>query len=215
MDVAFALFTEDFDLPASPEPSWKAEPDQPEGEVLPPEPEMVPTEPVFTRAELEAEIAAAREAAIAEMQLSQTAEARDLLVAIECRLAETREQALDAIEQIAEATCDVMLAAFRALLPSVSERFAAPEIRAMLAILQDSLRAEPHVTVFLADNCVDLLQDELARLTALIPGGLTVQARSDMPAGDVVVEWKGGRARRDTTALLKTIDQLLSFQPTE
>jgi hypothetical protein len=85
----------------------------------------------------------------------------------------------------------------------------------MLAILQDSLRAEPHVTVFLADNCVDLLQDELARLTALIPGGLTIQARSDMPAGDAVVEWKGGRARRDTTALLKTIDQLLSLQPTE
>jgi hypothetical protein len=216
MDVALALFNEDFDRPVSPEPSWEPEREhQEEVKATPPEPEIVPVEPVFTRAELDAEIAAVREAAIAEMQISQAADARDLLVAIECRLAETREQALDAIEQIAEATCDVMLAALRALLPSISERFAAPEIRAVLAILQDGLRAEPHVTIFLAETSVTLLQDDLARVGALIPGGLTVQARPDMPAGDVVVEWNGGRARRDTTALLKTIDQLLSLQPTE
>lgn len=216
MDIALALFNEDFDRPASSEPSWEPAREQPaEVAEAPPGPETAPVEPVFTRAELDAELAAAREAAIAEMQLSQAADARDLLVAIECRLAETRKQALEAVEQIAEATCDVMLAALRALLPSISERFAAPEIRAMLAILQDGLRAEPHVTILLAESSAALLQDELARLGALIPGGLTVQARSDMPAGDVVVEWEGGRARRDATALLKTIDQLLSLQPTE
>jgi hypothetical protein len=218
MDVALTLFNEDFDRPAGFDPSWESG-HQEEGEAVveetPPEAETMPVEPVFTRAELDAEIAAAREAALAEMQVSQAADARDMLVAIECRLTETREQALDAIEQIAEATCDVMLAALRALLPSISERFAAPEIHAMLAMLQDGLRDEPHVTIFLAEPCMALLQDELARLGALIAGGLTIQARSDMPAGDVVVEWNGGRARRDTTALLKTIDQLLCLQPTE
>ena len=162
----------------------------------PPEPEII--DPVFTAAELDLARAEARQAGRVEAEHGLTASRTQMLGLLAAGVANTRAEAHEAAQAVAEDVARCMLSAMAACLPSLCERHGANELRALMRALLPALSDEPRITVRINPHMLGSIQAEIALLDPEIAERVHLLPTDAIPPGDARVTWAEGSAVRDT-----------------
>lgn len=203
-------FDNDFDAPRVVAP--KAAPEVVE-EDLPPPP---PPPPSFSEEELEAAVAEARKAALAEGQAKGKADANaqterqtaTALTAIAGHFAKIEGEVQAAVEQMRETTMELSLAMVRRLFPEFARQHGLEEVRELLGRCLDTLRTEPRFTVRVASGQDEALRGEVDALARSrgFEGRIAVTADESLKPGDCRIEWSQGGMIRSADEIWKAIE---------
>jgi len=192
------LYAEDFDdLPALP----------------PPEPEMdllsEPTRPLLTDHDIERACSAA--VAEARRQWEQDAQHQrgQALAAVADAIASAREAAAHEVETVTQGTVATILSMVSGALPSMCRHHGPAEVRALVGRLLPNLQTEPRITIRVHPGLVPMLEEDLASLDLELTGTVAVTSAALEP-GDVRVAWENGSFKRDTRAILASMQDALA-----
>ncbi len=200
--AAGILYAEDFDAPPDPPPP-------------PPPPE--PATPVPDEAALSAAREAGYRDGLAAAEAEQAALRDQLRLAalqsIADSLAGARQEAGAVARAHAEALAAALLAVLQAAIPATLRRHADLETTALLEALLPLLQSEPQIHVRVPPGGEAAARDAIAaieRQARDAPPPLTLTEDPALAVGDLVLNWHGGAARRDTQAIWRAIRDALA-----
>ncbi len=124
-----------------------------------------------------------------------------MLSRIEDRLKEGSGAISVAIEQDLRAVAHVAFSMISECLPAFCQRHGTSEMTALLRSTLPTLASEPNLLITVAQDSVELAQNEVSLLAERVAGQVTVTAARDMLAGDVRLTWQDGMACRDVRRL--------------
>ncbi len=203
-------FDNDFDAPRAAAP-------KPEPEIvvedLPPPP---PPPPSFSEEELEAAVAEARKAALAEGLAKGKAEANALterqtataLGTIAQHFAKVDGEVQAVAAALRETSLELSLAMVRRLFPEFARRHGLEEVKELLGRCLDQLRTEPRFTVKVAGDLAETLKAEVEALAQSrgFEGRIVVAAEEGLKPGDCKIEWSQGGMIRSADEIWKAIE---------
>jgi len=194
-----------------------APPPEPEPEA-PPEPPPPPPEPTFTLAELQQQVAMARqqgmEAGRAEGRKQAEVDAEralaDALNRIDAHLVQLINAEAQGRAKRAEDTVRLSLALVRKLFPAYVRRHGLAEVEGTIAAFLTELSDEPKLIFRVHEIWLDQLKDKVEGMAARHGFAGTVTVIADPRCGelDCRADWGDGGAERDVRALLAEIDRI-------
>ncbi len=168
-----------------------------------------PAEPSFSADELSQAREAGRQeglaAALADAQLLQAQLQLAATQSLADGLAATRSTYSDIVRDSAEQVSQTVLAVLQAALPAVMSRHARTELQVMISALAPGLAHEPELRVRAHPDLTEFVRESLMAVLQTSDCVLSVRADGTLQAGDVVVTWQDGQARRDCAAAWKAV----------
>jgi flagellar assembly protein FliH len=205
-------FDRDFDAPRAVAPKAKPEPEL-VVEDLPPPP---PPPPSFSEEELEAAVAEARKAAMAEGLAKGKADAAaqserqtaSALNAIAQHFAKVDAEVQAAAAELRETSLELSLAMVRRLFPEFARRHGLEEVKELLGRCLEQLRTEPRFTVKVASDLAETLKAEIEALAQSrgFEGRVVVAGEEGLKPGDCRIEWSQGGMIRSADEIWKAIE---------
>lgn len=194
------LYAEDFDEPEAPAGARSAEPEA--------------VEPSFTRDEVEAACAAAADDAARLARERVSAEdahaCAESLSRLAGAVAEAKAEARRVAEEAVEALARTVLSLLAGALPALCARHAEGEVRAVVRALLPALQAEPRVTVHLNPRVLPGVRAEIAGLDPEASAAIALLPADALPPGDLRVTWADGALVRDTGAICRAMEDVLT-----
>ena len=194
---SFALFAEDFDLPAAAK--------------IVREPEVMP--PGFTSADMTAARADAwaegHAAGMAEAADTTAAQTQRILANLAATLEETRGQLTAGAESAAEQIARLLLDSVASVLPAMCARYGEAELVALVGRLLPALTREPTVAMRVNPIHVPALTRELDQLGPDLADRVQLVPAEEIPPGDLRASWQDGVAVRSTQVLCDQIRAVL------
>ena len=193
------LYVEDFD----------DTPREPRAEIV-----CEPPAPSFSADELLQAREAGRQeglaAALADAQLLQAQLQLAATQSLVDGLAATRSTFAEIVGGSAERVSQTILAVLQAALPTVMRRHDTIELQAMIAALAPGLACEPQLRVRAHPDLAEFVRESLMSALQTTDCVLSVCADPSLQAGDVLITWQDGQARRDCASAWKTIAGVLA-----
>jgi flagellar assembly protein FliH len=163
-----------------------------------------------------AELAQARDAALAEGRAAGLAEASRLAEAriaatLDAAVAELKELARNHDRKLAEierAAAELTAAILARLLPSLAQRSALHDIAALVAQCLGEAADEPRIVLRVADDLFEAARDRIAPLAgaAGFAGKLVILGDEALGPADARVEWADGGVERDFARLARDLE---------
>ncbi len=178
------------------------------------EPVCDPPAPSFSAEELSQAREAGRQdglaAALADAQLIQAQLEAAATQSLADGLAAARAAYEDIVQGAAEEVSQTILAVLQAALPAVMARHGSAELQALVSALVPGLAYEPELRVRAHPDCAEFVRESLIAGLQTTGCVLSVAADTSLQAGDVLVSWQDGQARRDCAAIWNAVAATLN-----
>jgi len=177
---------------------------------------VTPAEPVFTRLELDAATAQARDeghaAGMAEALSQREQQVSDALSAIAERLGAVLAEKASADRESERNTIELTRAIASKLFPALLRKGALAELEAVVIQCMHDTIGEPRLVVRVPDATFEAAQQRIAPLAASngYPGKVIILVDETLGESDCRVEWADGGAERDTARSWRDIDTAIT-----
>ena len=177
---------------------------------------VTPAEPVFTRVELDAATAQARDAGhaagMAEAQSRREQQVSDALSAIAERLGALLAEKASADRENERNTIELTRAIASKLFPALLRKGALAELEAIVIQCMHDTIGEPRLVLRVPDAIFEAAQQRIAPLAASngYPGKVIILVDETLGESDCRVEWADGGAERDIARSWRDIDMAIA-----
>ncbi len=177
---------------------------------------VTPAEPVFTRLELDAATAQARDeghaAGMAEALSQREQQVSDALSAIAERLGAVLAEKASADRESERNTIELTRAIASKLFPALLRKGALAELEAVVIQCMHDTIGEPRLVLRVPDAIFEAAQQRIAPLAASngYPGKVIILVDETLGESDCRVEWADGGAERDTARSWRDIDTAIT-----
>jgi flagellar assembly protein FliH len=177
---------------------------------------VTPAEPVFTRLELDAATALARDeghaAGMAEALSQRERQVSDALSAIAERLGTLLAEKASADRESERNTIELTRAIASKLFPAMLRKGALAELEAIVIQCMHDTIGEPRLVLRVPDAIFEAAQQRIVPLAASngYPGKVIILVDETLGASDCRVEWADGGAERDTARSWRDIDTAIT-----
>ena len=177
---------------------------------------VTPAEPVFTRLELDAATARARDeghaAGMAEALSQREQQVSDALSAIAERLGAVLAEKASADRESERNTIELTRAIASKLFPALLRKGALTELEAVVIQCMHDTIGEPRLVLRVPDAIFEAAQQRIAPLAASngYPGKVIILVDETLVESDCRVEWADGGAERDTARSWRDIDTAIT-----
>jgi flagellar assembly protein FliH len=177
---------------------------------------VTPAEPVFTRVELDAATAQARDeghaAGMAEALSQREQQVGDALSAIAERLGVLLADKASADRESERNTIELTRAIASKLFPALLRKGALAELEAVVVQCMHDTIGEPRLVLRVPDAIFEAAQQRIAPLAASngYPGKVIILVDEALGESDCRVEWADGGAERDTARSWRDIDTAIT-----
>jgi flagellar assembly protein FliH len=177
---------------------------------------VTPAEPVFTRLELDAATARARDeghaAGMSEALSQREHQVTEALSAIAERLGTLLAEKASADRESERNTIELTRAIASKLFPALLRKGALAEIEAIVIQCMHDTIGEPRLVLRVPDAIFEAAQQRIAPLAASngYPGKVIILVDESLGESDCRVEWADGGAERDTARSWRDIDTAIT-----
>lgn len=177
---------------------------------------VTPAEPVFTRLELDAATAQARDeghaAGMAEALSQREQQVSDALSAIAERLGTLLAEKASADRESERNTIELTRAIASKLFPALLRKGALAELEAIVIQCMHDTIGEPRLVLRVPDAIFEATQERIAPLAASngYPGKVIILVDETLGESDCRVEWADGGAERDIARSWRDIDMAIT-----
>ena len=177
---------------------------------------VTPAEPVFTRLELDAATAQARDeghaAGMAEALSQREQQVSDALSALAERLGAVLAEKASADRESERNTIELTRAIASKLFPALLRKGALAELEAVVIQCMHDTIGEPRLVLRVPDAIFEAAQQRIAPLAASngYPGKVIILVDETLGESDCRVEWADGGAERDTARSWRDIDTAIT-----
>jgi flagellar assembly protein FliH len=177
---------------------------------------VTPAEPVFTRVELDAATAQARDegraAGLAEALSQREQQISDALSDIAERLGDLLAEKASANRESERNTIELTRAIASKLFPALLRKGALAELEAIVIQCMHDTIGEPRLVLRVPDAIFEAAQQRIAPLAASngYPGKVIILVDQTLGESDCRVEWADGGAERDTARSWRDIDTAIT-----
>ena len=177
---------------------------------------VTPAEPVFTRLELDAATAQARDeghaAGMAEALSQREQQVSDALSAIAERLGAVLAEKASADRESERNTIELTRAIASKLFPALLRKGALAELEAVVIQCMHDTIGEPRLVLRVPDAIFEAAQQRIAPLAASngYPGKVIILVDETLGESDCRVEWADGGAERDIARSWRDIDTAIT-----